>query len=466
MPLDDISTFGEADVIRATKLRYFEARSECADLRVKYLEDHPKLEACERKLALAHEGLRDEIKSSIRAVEREYKEIGSTEKNLFQLLGEAKNDAFSLNQYERDYMELKRANDNNQRLYELVLKRLKDTGVTGMLQVSNVRILDRARPSGRPLRPNPRSNLSLAIVFGLIGGIALAFMVEKMDTSIVSQEQIEEKLGIAFLGIVPRVAPNKDGTPHDLIVHDQPKSAIAECLRAVRTNLLFMSPEKPLRTILVTSSSPQEGKTTTATSLAITMTGSGNRVLLVDGDMRRPRLHRIFGMENTAGLSSLILGEGSLDSLIRPSGIANLDLLPCGPVPPNPAELLHTAAFKRILADVASRYDRVILDSPPVGVVADAVVMSTVVDGALVVLKAGSTSRGHGSPGREAAPRRQRSGLRRRAQRSRPGRPEVRSVLLLLQVRVLLRGSGTAGGNREVGLIPQGAPSKSVPERE
>jgi capsular exopolysaccharide synthesis family protein len=379
--------------IEQLKLRYLEARSECADLAVKYLSDHPKVETCKGKLALAKSGLEDEIKGTIASAKREYDEVCSTERKLQALLNETKAESFALNQHEGEYVELKRSYENNQRLYDLVLKRLKDTGITGMLQVSNVRILDRARPGTTPIRPDPKTNTVLAILIGVLGGIGLGLLAEYMDTSINSQEQIEEKLGLPFLGIVPSIPSNKDGTPQDLIVHTQPKSAVAECLRAVRTNLLFMSPEKPLRTILVTSSGPQEGKTTTATSLAVTMTASGNRVLLVDADMRRPRIHRIFGLPNTEGLSSLILGDGALPDLVKPSGIANLAVLPCGPVPPNPAELLHTAAFRRILAEISAQYDRVIIDSPPIGVVADAVVVSTQVDGCLMVLKAGRTSR-------------------------------------------------------------------------
>jgi capsular exopolysaccharide synthesis family protein len=388
-----LAAVAASPTIQQLKLRYLEARSECADLRLKYLEDHPKLEACDQKLALARKGLHDEIRTTLETARKEYQEVVQTERNLLALLNETKSDAFGLNQHERDYLELKRTYDNNQRLYELVLKRLKDTGIAGMLQVSNVRTLDRARPASVPIRPNPKKNGALAILLGLVGGVGLAFLAEFLDTSINGQEQIEEKLGLAFLGIVPSIPPNKDGTPQDLVVHSQPKSAVAECLRAVRTNLLFMSPEKPLKTILVTSSGPQEGKTTTATSLAITMTSSGNRVLLVDADMRRPRIHRIFGLTNSVGLSSLILGEGRLQELVKPSGIDNLSVLPCGPVPPNPSELLHTTGFRKLLAEMAEQFDRVIIDSPPVGVVADAVVASTHVDGCLLVLKAGRTSR-------------------------------------------------------------------------
>jgi capsular exopolysaccharide synthesis family protein len=226
-----------------------------------------------------------------------------------------------------------------------------------------------------------------------LGAVGLAFAAEYFDRSITTQQQIEDNLGITFLGIVPSIERSKDGKAQDLIVHTEPKSAVAECLRAVRTNLLFMSPEKPLKTILVTSAGPQEGKTTTATSLAIAMAGSGNRVLLVDADMRRPRIHRIFGAANNFGLSSLILGEGSLATAAKETEIPGLSVLPCGPIPPNPAELLHTAAFQRLIGEMAAAYDRVIIDTPPVGVVADAAVMSTRVDGTLMVLKAGKTSR-------------------------------------------------------------------------
>jgi capsular exopolysaccharide synthesis family protein len=143
----------------------------------------------------------------------------------------------------------------------------------------------------------------------------------------------------------------------------------------------------------VTSSGPGEGKTTTAISLAEIMADGGNRVLLIDADMRRPRLHKVFGIHPERGLSSLILGEGRLEAFVSPTDIANLSVLTCGPVPPNPAELLHTQGFKTILAQASKSFDRVILDSPPAGVVADAVVISTQVDGTLFVLKTGETSR-------------------------------------------------------------------------
>jgi capsular exopolysaccharide synthesis family protein len=388
-----------SQAIQQLKVRYLDIRTECADLKDRYLGDHPKVRECEKRLALAKQGLDDQVKIALEAARREYDEVSKTEHNLVALLNDTKAAAFGLNQYERDYLELKRTYDNNQRLYELVLKRLKDTGVTGMLQASNVRILDRARPSPNPISPRAARNLALAVVLGLLGGIALAFGAESLDTSITTQEQIEERLGLTFLGIVPIIDRTKDGTARDLMVHMHPKSAVAECLRTVRTNLLFMSPEKPLKTILVTSSGPQEGKTTTATSLAITMAGSGSRVLLVDADMRRPRIHRIFRVVNSSGLSSIIVGEGDLGGSVRATEVPNLHVLPCGAIPPNPAELLHTDAFQRLVAEMAMRFDRVIIDSPPIGPVADAAVVATHVDGVVVVVRAGQTSREAASRG-------------------------------------------------------------------
>jgi capsular exopolysaccharide synthesis family protein len=375
-------------------VRYAEARAECADLRVKYLEDHPKLEACDKKLALARQALRDEVGTVLQSARNEYREVSNTERNLLALLNETKSDAFGLNQHEREYLELKRTYDNNQRLYELLLKRLKDTGITGMLQVSNVRILDRAQPVLTPVRPKVRQNLTMAAMLGLFAGVGLALVLELLDTSITTQVQVEEKLGLTFLGIVPRIGLPKDGSvARGFLVRQQPQSAVAECLRSIRANLLFMSPDRPLRKILVTSSSPEEGKTTTASLLAQIMADGGSRVLLVDGDMRRPRIHRIFDTSGGQGLSSLILGEGSLDEAVKATEIPNLSVLPCGPVPPNPAELLHADAFRKLLDELARRFDRVIVDSPPVAAVSDAVVISTAVDGTLLVLKAGRTSR-------------------------------------------------------------------------
>jgi len=377
--------------IQQLKFRYLDAKIECADLASRYFDDHPKKEACDGKVTTARTSLMREVRSALDSAKNEFDEVVTTERKLRALLEQTKAEAFAVNQFERDYLELKRTYDNNQRLYELVLKRLKDASVTGMLQMSNVRILDRAQAEERPVSPKPVRNLALALLAGLTGGVALAFLLESLDTSITTREQVEEGLGLPFLGIIPRIEVAAGKV--EMVVADAPTSAAAECLRSIRTNLLFMSPEKSLRTILVTSSSPSEGKTTVAASLAVTMAGGGSRVLLIDADMRRPRVHKVFDIESRMGLSSLILGEGTLDKCVLETAIPNLFVLPCGAIPPNPAELLHTTGFANLLREMVEKFDRVVIDSPPAGVVADAVVIGTLVDGTLLVLKGGQTSR-------------------------------------------------------------------------
>ncbi|MFT3913266.1 MAG: polysaccharide biosynthesis tyrosine autokinase [Anaeromyxobacteraceae bacterium] len=382
---------GEA--VDALKTRYLDEQLRCTDLRVRYLAGHPALAACNEKLAASKAALDSEVRASQLVVRRDTEQARLEEQNLERLLQQTKDESFGLNQYEREYLELKRSYDNNERIFELLLKRIKDTSVSSMLRLSNVRVLDRARPKGGPIRPNVPQNLLVTLLVGLIGGIGVAFGAEFLDRTVRSQEPIEERLKLAFLGIYPRIEGSKDGlVARDLEVFAQPKSVAAECLRTIRTNILFMMPEKPLKTIVVTSAGPQEGKTTAATALAITMAMSGNQVLLVDADMRRPRMHRIFGHSNSAGLSSLTLGEGTLSELVRSTPIPNLKVLTSGPVPPNPSELLHAKAFKRIIDEMADGFDRVIIDSPPVGVVADALVLGTYAHGTVFVLRAGATS--------------------------------------------------------------------------
>jgi capsular exopolysaccharide synthesis family protein len=390
--LESLPAVAGNSAIHSLKQKYNESLVECADLKVKYLDGHPALHACSEKLATVRRNLEREIRTTLTAARKEYEEVSATERNLKALYEQTKTEAFSFNQYEREYVELKRAYENNQRLYDVVLKRLKDAGLAGMLEMSNVRLLDRARPSFVHVRPDLRRNLLAALVLGLVLGVGLAFVVEALDSSVRTQEHLEQ-LGATFLGAFPRVEHAPDQAKDDLAVHTAPKSALAECCRAIRTNLLFMSPDKPLRTILVTSSSPQDGKTTTAVNLSIAMADSGNRVLLLDADMRRPRVHKALGLGQGAGLSSLILGEHALDDAIQRTPVPNLFALPCGPIPPNPSELLHTDAFAAVLREAAERFDRIIIDSPPVAAVSDALIISTQVDGTVVVVKAGSTTR-------------------------------------------------------------------------
>ena len=279
----------------------------------------------------------------------------------------------------------------------MVLKRLKDTELSGMLRTSNARILDPARPSFAPVRPKVGRNLLFGFAFGLLAAIGLAFLLEQLDTSVTSQADVEERLGVPFLGFLPKIPTEGEPeiTNRDLNDLHYPRTAVAEACRVLRTNLLFMSPDEPFRTMLVTSGAPKEGKTTTVISLGIAMAQSGNRVLLIDTDMRRPRLHKAFGVANEIGLSSVVVGDVVLADAVKTTEIPGLFLLPCGPIPPNPSEIFHTRAFSAIIDQAKREYSRILLDSSPVNAVADAIVLAALVDGVTLVLKAGSTNRAY-----------------------------------------------------------------------
>ncbi|MCY1044365.1 polysaccharide biosynthesis tyrosine autokinase [Corallococcus sp. bb12-1] len=380
--------------IQDMKMRYGEQKVACAELSERYLPEHPKLLECNRKLEVVREDLLKSLGNVVRSAEMQLVEVKGEERNLNKLLDETKAEAFVVNKKAIEYGQLQRESDDNQRRYEDVLKRLKDVELSGLLRTSNVRVLDEARPVLVPVRPHTRRNLLVGWVMGLLLGLVAAVLLEFLENTVASQADVEEGLGLAFLGVVPRMESGREQGERDLYVHRSPRSAVAECCRAVRTNLLFMSPDEPCKTLVVTSSGPQEGKSTTCINLGVAMAQSGNRVLLLDTDMRRPRLHRAFGVPNDFGISSLVVGEGSLDKAVKSTEVPNLFVLPCGPLPPNPAELLHTRAFKDLLRAASEKFDRVILDSPPLNAVVDAAVLATQADGVVMVFKAGKTDRG------------------------------------------------------------------------
>ena len=390
-----LSTAPETALVSQLRLHYFTERNECSALVERYLSDHPKMVACEDRLKSARADLLAELNNIVRAAEGDEFEAVAREKNLRELFDTTKAEAFEVNKKQIEFDQLKREADNNQRLYDMVLKRLKDTELSGMLRTSNARILDAARPSLVPIRPKVQSSLLLGFLLALFGSVGLAFVLEKLDNTVKNQADVEERIGLPFLGFVPRLpqSSQKGAEDGELFVHRNPKSNVAEACRAIRTNLLFMTPDRPLRTMLVTSSGPREGKTTTVINTGIAMAQSGSRVLLVDTDMRRPRLHKTFGVANEVGVSSVIVGEATLAQVTKSTEVPNLFVVPCGPIPPNPAELFHAKAFKDFINAAVGTFDRIIFDSPPVNVVADPLVLSTQVDGVLMVLRVSETPR-------------------------------------------------------------------------
>ncbi len=400
--IDTIAEVRDAAVIASLKTQLVELRADRTELMARYLAAHPKVKAIDEQIELVRKNLEGQIDAVLVSLERQQASLESTERGLKEAIAQERQREARLNKLMLQYQRLKREVDTNARLYELVTTRQKEADLSGALKLNNVNVLDHARPPAMPFKPNLKKNLVFGALLGLLLACVLALGLDYLDNSVKTQEDVE-KLNAPFLGLMPiiEVAKANRGNvtdidalnDRDLFVMNNPKSSAAECARFIRTNLLFMSPDKPLRSFLVTSAAPQEGKTTTAISLAVTMAQSGSRTLIVDTDMRRPRLHRAFGVSNDKGLSSTIVGESTLDDAIQATDAQDLDVLVCGPIPPNPAELLHTAAFKHIVEQLSERYERVIFDSPPVGAVTDPVVLGTHLDGAVVVLKAQRTTK-------------------------------------------------------------------------
>ena len=261
---------------------------------------------------------------------------------------------------------------------------------------NNVSIQDRAEVPKIPLKPKKRLNILLSIIVGLFGGIGLAFFFEYMDDTIKGIEDIIHLADWPYLGSIPKINGKNDmpEVQKDLFAHTQPKDPITEAYRSIRTSILFSSTEEHhLRSLIVTSPGPQEGKTTTICNLAITMAHSKKKVLLVDADMRKPRLHEIFNKDNETGLSNFLSEQTGFKELIQKTNIDNLFLVSGGPHPPNPSELLSSHKMAEFIDQAKGEFELILFDTPPIAVVTDASILARAVDGVILVLESEKTSR-------------------------------------------------------------------------
>jgi capsular exopolysaccharide synthesis family protein len=254
-------------------------------------------------------------------------------------------------------------------------------------------------PAPLPKAPQPRHLEQYALLAGaaaLVLGVSLAFLLEYLDWTIKTPEELEAVYGLGTLGVIGTLGRNSRDSAHsqELVVLTEPSSPMAESFRALRTNIRFANPEAPLRSLLVTSAGPEEGKTTTAANLAITLAQAGSRVILVDADLRRPRLHRVFDVAREPGFTELMIDQqGSVEAYLQGTEVENLRVMPCGPLPRHPAELLGSQRIVELIKQLEELADYVIFDSPPAATVTDAVVLASRVDGVLHVVLAGGPRR-------------------------------------------------------------------------
>ncbi|OGB65308.1 MAG: hypothetical protein A2Y94_01355 [Caldithrix sp. RBG_13_44_9] len=298
----------------------------------------------------------------------------------------------------------------DQETYNLMTKKLEETRITEAGQEENIQILDLAILPDSPIKPKKRLNLMLGALIGLGLGIGLTFLLEYFDDSIKNPEELE-KMGFPILATIPEISSKEvienvisaNGESEEmgearqietrLVTHFDPKSPVSEAYRTLRTNIQFKNKKTKQHVILVTSSAPKEGKSTTVANLAITMAQMGNKTVLIDGDLRRPVIHSIFNMKKENGLTNYLIGNATLKEIVRPTFVEHLAVIPSGPLPPNPSELLGSDEMKKLLEDLKNQFEVILFDSPPVIAVTDAAIMSTLVDGIVLVIKAHQTHR-------------------------------------------------------------------------
>lgn len=413
------------DQIRETDKQIQDAETELSGLRSKYTDEYPKVKETIAKIEKLKQTRTDTESTVTQTIERDQKKLekdavsGALVALKSQLDSALKREGQLYNSYtqqeakaniegqaETKLTTLKREIETNRGLLDRYTQRQKEQELAiSSGRPDNLKISTNAVKPGAPIGPQRNRNIIIAFLISLAAGIGLAFLLDYLDDSIRTSDDVGRHLGLPTLALIPHQAttgekrkllPSKNGSGVSstaLIALEDTRSAMAEAYRHLRTSLLFSSAGKPPQTILVTSSQPSEGKTTTAINTAITLAQSGADVVIIDCDLRRPRLHNHFDLENTAGLTNYLSGEKNTDLLMKPCpGLPKLKVVTSGPIPPNPAELLSSNEMRNLLQFLKGNFKHVIIDSPPAISFTDAAILSTLVDGVVLVAMAGKSS--------------------------------------------------------------------------
>ena len=390
------------------KLREQEAalKIQVAEINTQFGPSYPKVAQLNNQIKEIDHQLQTETNKAVDHFRGQYLAALQRENLLHDSFEKQKQEANKLNESAIEYSLLKRDVESNRTLYEGLLEKLKEAGVTAGLRSNNFRILSAARTPYSPVEPNIPRNLAFALVLGIISGVGLAFLLENMDNTVRTPEQAQALSALPSLGMIPlgskttshgsrnRLALTSSKEAVETVTQVRPQSQMAESYRALRTSLLLSNLGAPPKVIMVTSARPQEGKTTTSINTAIVLAQKGVRVLLIDADLRRPSIHKTLGMGPRSGLSNVLTGSATLQQTIVTSPVLqNLFILPAGTAPPNPAELLASSNMKDLVAELRGQYDHIVVDTPPTLSVTDAVVLSSRADATILVIRSGQTTK-------------------------------------------------------------------------
>ena len=397
--------------------RLADLRREYSELSTTFTPEYPKLKRLKSQIDELERSQQKERSLLARKITDDYKAAESRVKLLKEAVTGQGKEFNDIAEKSIQYNILKREVDTNRQIYEGLLQRLKEAGVSAGMKASNIRVVDQAEVPPKPIKPRVVLNLALGLFLGLGLGVGMAFFQEYLDNTLKSPEDVQRYLHLPSLGIIPAADSAKAGkgygygiglrkaaTPsgpvtgqlHLELIGSNGNWALLEAYRSLRASILLSTSDRALRTMLVTSAQPGEGKTTTVVNLGITLAQLGSRVLIIDADMRKPRVAELLHVPKPPGgqgLSTCLTAQFRLEECAFPTAIPNVFIVPCGPIPPNPPELLSSKAMRQLLVDAREKFDFVLLDSPPILMVSDGRILASVADGVILVAHGGKTPR-------------------------------------------------------------------------
>jgi capsular exopolysaccharide synthesis family protein len=388
---DGFPLIGQNTAVVTAKGQLAALKSQRETLGQKYGPQMPQMLDIAQKIDTAERVLVAERRKVIESAKNDYESARLAEQSFQANLASARNASMDLDKKSGDYRILERQLESSRKAYQTLLDEQKNLTVVANSRANNVRLMDRAEPRRTPISPNPRKDWMTAIFAGLAVAFGLAFGIEYFDDTIKTPEDVTKRLRLPLLGLVPALRGGRVPVLTETVPHD-----FGEAFRSLRTSLVFTSGGESTRVIAVTSSQPLEGKTTTACNLAMALALGGSRVLLIDADMRRPGLHKTMGLQNETGLSHLLVGQARVREVIQRTTEANLFVITAGRTPPNPSELLASERMTHFMTNLAhGPFDWVVIDTPPVLAVTDAVIIAQKVAGVVFVIGSEMTRRVH-----------------------------------------------------------------------
>ena len=381
-------------VIQDLKAEEGTLAKQLAELSKKYGDKHPQIVRLNNEVDTLKKRIQGEVGLIVGSIRNDYEQASKSEGSLRTALARQKAAAMSYERSAAEYELKKQDLQGAREIYDQVLKKFQESNVMGSNSVSTVQLFDKATPPKRPAKPNKPLNLALGLLLGAFTAVGFAIVSERLDNTYTSPDELEEHLGLPILGVVPRSAANDPAKPDYIVSVSDPISPAAESFRTIRSNILLSRREATPRVLQICSALHSEGKSTVSINLSCIMAGAGEKVLLIDGDMRRPRLHKSFDVPNSRGLSSVLTSKAGLDDVIKKTKVFNLSFMPSGPLYSNPAELLGSQKMFEVITELKEQYERIIIDCPPYLGIADSSLLTPLSDGIVLVVRSGKTIRG------------------------------------------------------------------------